>query len=180
MDAYPPDWVKRRRKVIKRDGGICNECGYEAEPADGVSLHVHHVKPISEGGGHSLENLITLCEDCHIETHSTGPPHPSRVEMGECVKCEREYPIGTSEYASYCSAVCWARTKAQGILNQVERGGRICATCYSRVQQHQEACPNCGNWDTDENNKALIEAEDIDTEDLLTFAKLMWEGHGGF
>ena len=33
-------------------------------------LHAHHIVPISEGGSNTLENLITLCSDCHKERHS--------------------------------------------------------------------------------------------------------------
>jgi 5-methylcytosine-specific restriction endonuclease McrA len=32
-------------------------------------LHIHHVTPLSEGGGHSLENLTVLCSGHHRMTH---------------------------------------------------------------------------------------------------------------
>jgi 5-methylcytosine-specific restriction endonuclease McrA len=33
-------------------------------------LHVHHIIPIKMGGNNTLDNLITLCEDCHKKEHS--------------------------------------------------------------------------------------------------------------
>jgi 5-methylcytosine-specific restriction endonuclease McrA len=38
-------------------------------PTTDVSLHVHHVRPVEEGGGHTLANLATLCEECHTRYH---------------------------------------------------------------------------------------------------------------
>jgi 5-methylcytosine-specific restriction endonuclease McrA len=34
------------------------------------SLHIHHVRYRSEGGAHTQDNLLTLCDDCHREVHS--------------------------------------------------------------------------------------------------------------
>ena len=31
---------------------------------------VHHIKPLSEGGDHSRENLIALCSSCHARIHA--------------------------------------------------------------------------------------------------------------
>ena len=33
-------------------------------------LTVHHIIPREEGGTHAMENLITLCEECHIRVHA--------------------------------------------------------------------------------------------------------------
>lgn len=32
--------------------------------------HVHHVKPLSEGGTHEVSNLIALCKPCHSRIHA--------------------------------------------------------------------------------------------------------------
>jgi 5-methylcytosine-specific restriction endonuclease McrA len=58
----PPDWPKRRAVVYDRDQGRCRRCGRELEL---IRCHIHHVKRRSEGGDHSLDNLVTLCRDCH-------------------------------------------------------------------------------------------------------------------
>lgn len=46
-------------QVLKRDKGICQCCGYPK--AD----EVHHIHPVVFGGMATLENLITLCSECH-------------------------------------------------------------------------------------------------------------------
>lgn len=53
-------WGKARRAAIARDGG-CLKCG----ASDG--LDVHHIVEQVFGGGDELENLATLCSDCHCE-----------------------------------------------------------------------------------------------------------------
>ena len=53
-----------RRAVRVRDGRSCRWCGR------GSMLQAHHIKYRSEGGGHELSNLITLCMICHERAHS--------------------------------------------------------------------------------------------------------------
>jgi 5-methylcytosine-specific restriction protein A len=31
---------------------------------------VHHIKPLSEGGSHNDENLMSLCTACHAKIHA--------------------------------------------------------------------------------------------------------------
>ncbi len=59
-NGYPPDWAERRARCLQRDGNRCRLCG------ESQRLHVHHVKPVSCGGVHSLQNLVSLCKGCHM------------------------------------------------------------------------------------------------------------------
>ena len=58
-------------EVNQRDQAMC-----QAKLADGTAcgqkrwLHVHHIKPVSEGGTDTTENLITLCSSHHRIWHS--------------------------------------------------------------------------------------------------------------
>jgi 5-methylcytosine-specific restriction endonuclease McrA len=52
-----------RKRVLERDGWRCQECGSTQ------NLHVHHMKPRSQLGGDTMDNLITLCADCHGKCH---------------------------------------------------------------------------------------------------------------
>lgn len=61
------EWPEMRKEVLERDEYICQRCSAEATP----SPHVHHNVPVSEGGENNLENLVTLCEDCHCSIHSS-------------------------------------------------------------------------------------------------------------
>ena len=53
-----------RYDVMKRDGFRCQICG--ATQADGVKLHVDHIKPVSKGGKTVMSNLRTLCDRCNL------------------------------------------------------------------------------------------------------------------
>ena len=59
---YPSDWKHRRSLVLRRDHFTCQNCRASGL---GVSLEVHHVVPIADGGSHDLNNLVALCGTCH-------------------------------------------------------------------------------------------------------------------
>ena len=59
----PPDWEARRKAVLKRDGFKCCNCDSLED------LEVHHMRPVSDGGTHHLNNLQTLCRKCHSWMH---------------------------------------------------------------------------------------------------------------
>ncbi|RLG19529.1 hypothetical protein DRN74_06725 [Candidatus Micrarchaeota archaeon] len=61
---YPDNWDELRRACYARDGYRCQQCG-----ATNVRLHAHHIIPLSQGGTNTLDNLITLCEECHAKYH---------------------------------------------------------------------------------------------------------------
>lgn len=52
-----------RKAVIFRDGCKCRECG-----KFNTKLEVHHIKPRRLNGSNTLNNLITLCSNCHQKT----------------------------------------------------------------------------------------------------------------
>ena len=58
-----------RTKVMRRDSFRCCMCG--AAAAEGVTLHVDHILPVSHGGLSILENLQTLCAPCNLGKGNT-------------------------------------------------------------------------------------------------------------
>ena len=65
-------------RILYRDNFTCQDCGefhaFVNEhgmtiPIDDGQLEVHHIVPVSCGGGDEPENLITLCKRCHAERH---------------------------------------------------------------------------------------------------------------
>lgn len=59
--GYPPFWGYLREVVLAKDHWRCQVSGCPSR----LELHIHHIKPISEGGEHSPANLVTLCDFHH-------------------------------------------------------------------------------------------------------------------
>jgi len=55
--GYPPFWEYLRQVVLTKDENRCQVTGCPSR----VELHIHHIKPISNGGEHVPNNLVTLC-----------------------------------------------------------------------------------------------------------------------
>lgn len=57
-------WRVAREAARRRDGNHCRRCGSTRD------LQVHHLTSLAEGGArYALDNLITLCRDCHTARH---------------------------------------------------------------------------------------------------------------
>ncbi len=59
----PPFWNIIRRRVLRRDGYLCQICGGTE------NLSVHHIVPLSAGGDSTMRNLQVLCHACHQKEH---------------------------------------------------------------------------------------------------------------
>lgn len=68
--SYP---AKERDKVrflaLQRDNYTCQQCHEIRGQNSRTRLHVHHVVSKGLGGTDELDNLITLCSQCHHKTH---------------------------------------------------------------------------------------------------------------
>lgn len=53
--------------VLSRDNYTCQICGEKDS-----KLEVHHIQFRSKGGSNMMDNLVTLCRDCHKQIHSGG------------------------------------------------------------------------------------------------------------
>ncbi|MDP8209141.1 MAG: HNH endonuclease signature motif containing protein [Candidatus Electryonea clarkiae] len=59
--GLPPFWKYLREVVLSRDGDHCQVSGCPSR----VTLHVHHKSPVSKGGEHVPDNLVSLCDFHH-------------------------------------------------------------------------------------------------------------------
>jgi group II intron reverse transcriptase/maturase len=66
------DWRNLRDEALVRDGYRCTKCGSTS------NLDVHHVNPKHKKGRDALENLITLCETCHVARGGYGRPRKNK------------------------------------------------------------------------------------------------------
>jgi 5-methylcytosine-specific restriction endonuclease McrA len=106
VDAYlASDPRELRRRVRKRDRGVCRACGVDtrrldretrglgrgrAERLRSLGFHprrslweLDHVRPLIEGGGHDLSNLQTLCVPCHRRKSALESRERSGLLAGE-------------------------------------------------------------------------------------------------
>lgn len=83
-DKIPPTV---RHDALSRDGYTCQVCGVKGPKSGGVAtLQVHHKQSNPENGDrHDLNNLITLCEDCHSWIHKrpTGEQLPFEITAAD-------------------------------------------------------------------------------------------------
>lgn len=59
---YGRAWKRARDRFIKAHP-LCEECKKQGKltPAE----EVHHIIPLSQGGGNDESNLMSLCKSCH-------------------------------------------------------------------------------------------------------------------
>jgi len=59
---YGRAWKRIRDRYIKTHP-LCEECQKQGRLTP--SEEVHHILPLSKGGGSNTENLMALCKSCH-------------------------------------------------------------------------------------------------------------------
>lgn len=77
VNNYGSNWLYVREERLSLDDFECQNCGMtneESEKKYGRGLEVHHIVPIKEfeepEDGNYIENLISLCTDCHRKVES--------------------------------------------------------------------------------------------------------------
>lgn len=62
-------WQKKRLEVFQRDEWTCTKCSYKTDEYQ--SLHVHHKRYLAgyNPADYDLDDLETLCEECHRKEH---------------------------------------------------------------------------------------------------------------
>src|SRR6266705_1039150 len=81
MPAKAPA-TKKRRTAIPVDVRqlVLHESGYKCSNPSCrhvITLDVHHLELVSEGGGNAPENLLALCPNCHALHHANRIPRES-------------------------------------------------------------------------------------------------------
>ncbi|VVB83510.1 HNH endonuclease [uncultured archaeon] len=76
-----------RRKAFERNKFTCQKC--KIQDKTGKILEAHHITPIYSGGKDILDNVITLCNDCHHFASN------SKQEFDEYLKEEMDGTLTT-------------------------------------------------------------------------------------
>lgn len=139
---YPDDWEERRQKVLDRDGYECQECG-ETD----AEFHVHHIKPISQGGGHQIGNLETLCESCHAKEHPTIITLRSAISENKRLKMTYTSPSSGTHTREFDPYAIEMYNGMQFVLGHDSRHDEIRFFRPKRIQSLQETdatfeCPS--------------------------------------
>lgn len=61
--GYGRDWDALRKQALERDAGLCQPC--LKQDLVHIGNQVDHIVPKACGGGDNLDNLQTICDDCH-------------------------------------------------------------------------------------------------------------------
>lgn len=71
-----------RKTTLRRDGHQCVKCGATQD------LEVDHIQNVAQGGTHRLDNLQTLCRECHREKtrKEMRAGHQARASRGKYPK----------------------------------------------------------------------------------------------
>lgn len=98
-DAYGPNWREQSREARRRDGWICQRCGWFGYRNQ--RLHVHHIRPLREFDGdwqkaNELPNLVTLCIRCHILVEN------GKATIPMCAPAHPGQPPSVDDPASIC------------------------------------------------------------------------------
>ena len=71
----PTNWTSIRKEALERDDYQCANCGRVGKYNDEIALVVHHIVERKHGGTNRLQNLQTLCVECHASiTHDRPAP----------------------------------------------------------------------------------------------------------
>uniref|UniRef100_A0A540VIB3 HNH nuclease domain-containing protein n=2 Tax=Litorilinea aerophila TaxID=1204385 RepID=A0A540VIB3_9CHLR len=82
VNAYERN-PKARAACIAHYGAYCQICGFDFQEQYGEAgrgtIHVHHIKPLSEVGEKyqvdPIRDLIPVCPNCHAIIHKRNPPY---------------------------------------------------------------------------------------------------------
>lgn len=75
----PRDWQRRRKAALDRAGWRSERSGKAG------ALEVHHVVPMSMGGGHELSNLQVVTRAEHFEIHRAARLVPERYAWARLI-----------------------------------------------------------------------------------------------
>lgn len=93
-------------KVYQRDGGKCVVCGSRN------GIEQHHINPRSKLGEGSIDNLVTLCKQCHyVKLHGMGD-YLTKVRIFEYM-----IQLGHDKYRNSLEILNYKEGKLNGTKN---------------------------------------------------------------
>jgi len=134
-------YANTRAFVLHRDEHVCQHCKGKSKDN---RLEVHHIQFKSEQGSDDVENLITLCKNCHNEVHKlviklnvkgkvkgmlkhATQMNSIRVQLLRIVNCRKTFGYITKEHvwAMELTKEHYNDAIAIACLNNIERDGSV-------------------------------------------------------
>ena len=100
-------WTTQRRLAWERDGFVCRHCGKRK----GRNPSVHHIVPWRDSHSHALDNLICLCQSCHLKEEAA-----TQEKWGGI--CTESYKISQKIFCKTC-----------GVRIHLYRNHEVCSKC---------------------------------------------------
>ena len=91
-----PEWKAKRLEILERDGNKCVKCG------ETKRLHVHHLSYTSgcNAWEYPNDNLVTLCNECHVKEHEDVYSSKTSCVYGEFIQVYLEDMMALTQLAS--------------------------------------------------------------------------------
>jgi hypothetical protein len=148
-----------RRQALGDAAQRCADCRKPGDPSAGPSLgfRFHHIKPWSEGGEHTADNIVPLCLTCHFARHGQKPasnPKPREPERsvwaGMLSRCNNPTNASYHHYGGRGIKVCERWQGPQGYANfKADLGPRPSrAHSLDRADNNRGYTPRNCRWAT--------------------------------
>lgn len=175
MGKYPSDWDQRRKTVYQRDGYLCQRCGVGGGPNGNHELHAHHIVPISEGGSHNLDNLLTLCRPCHNAIHGDvfAPRWGVRETIDGTMPNPQHLPPEVQSYFEYAHTYNEVAEKYEEVIELLNELDEMLEAAVSLEEQGQSLPDNFHETYVPEQQKLLARVDTLEykTNELLEHQK---------
>jgi hypothetical protein len=89
----PKDWNMIKKDAKVRSGGVCSICGKKTDKLDAHEVWSYDV----EKGVQKLENVISVCKDCHSVIHIGYTQLKGNIERAE----QHYQKVNACTYAEY-------------------------------------------------------------------------------
>jgi 5-methylcytosine-specific restriction protein A len=139
------------RYAKKRAAGVCELCGQKAPfEVDGEPfLESLHIKPVSEGGLDSIDNIAALCPNCHRRVYYLKDPKDIEI-IRRNVEADEMYMNGYADeginlkrvvICPYCNAHHAVNLEDESSVSSDEHS---MGTSILYEFDYEEECSNCG------------------------------------
>lgn len=102
VEKRQPLKAEQKHAVFARDEGRCTHRDHSGNRCTNDRfLHIHHIRPVSQGGSNEPENLTTLCSFHHDLAHQLALPIEGQVTWLRDRRVAYGYPPNTSLRINY-------------------------------------------------------------------------------